>query len=297
MDMNLLVALDALLAEGSVTGAAERLQLSVPAMSRTLDRVRRMMGDPLFVRAGRGLVPTPRAEALREPVRALVAQAQELLAQDAVFDLGTLRRVFTIRADDGAVSTLGPALLDTLAKEAPRVTVRFISQGKQDVLSLREGAIDLDIGVIEDMGPEIVRQRLFPDRFIAVFRPTNPLARHRKLTPERFAKARHATVSRRGVLSGPVDIELGKAGLARHISTVTHSFAEALAITRNSDLVATVPDLLTLHLRDDLVMRALPFETPAVTISQAWHPRFNEDPAHRAIRQMVHRISQAISGR
>lgn len=297
MDMNLLVALDALLAEGSVTGAAERLQLSVPAMSRTLDRVRRMMGDPLFVRAGRGLVPTPRAEALREPVRALVAQAQELLAQDAVFDLGTLRRVFTIRADDGAVSTLGPALLDTLAKEAPRVTVRFISQGKQDVLSLREGAIDLDIGVIEDMGPEIVRQRLFPDRFIAVFRPANPLARHRKLTPERFAKARHATVSRRGVLSGPVDIELGKAGLARHISTVTHSFAEALAITRNSDLVATVPDLLTLHLRDDLVMRALPFETPAVTISQAWHPRFNEDPAHRSIRQMVHRISQAISGR
>ncbi len=297
MDMNLLVALDALLAEGSVTGAAERLQLSVPAMSRTLDRVRRMMGDPLFVRAGRGLVPTPRAEALREPVRALVAQAQELLAQDAVFDLGTLRRVFTIRADDGAVSTLGPALLDTLAKEAPRVTVRFISQGKQDVLSLREGAIDLDIGVIEDMGPEIVRQRLFPDRFIAVFRPTNPLARHRKLTPERFAKARHATVSRRGVLSGPVDIELGKVGLARHISTVTHSFAEALAITRNSDLVATVPDLLTLHLRDDLVMRALPFETPAVTISQAWHPRFNEDPAHRSIRQMVHRISQAISGR
>lgn len=107
MDLNLLVALDALLAEGSVTGAAERLQLSVPAMSRTLERIRRMMGDPLFVRAGRGLVPTPRAEALREPVRTLVAQARELLAQDAAFDLKTLRRVFTIRADDGAVSTPG----------------------------------------------------------------------------------------------------------------------------------------------------------------------------------------------
>lgn len=288
MDLNLLVALDAMLSEGSVTGAAERLQLSIPAMSRTLERIRRMVGDPLFVRAGRGLVPTPRAEQLREPVRALVARAQALLTDEQDFDLHTLRRVFTIRADDGAVATLGPPLLEALAGMAPLVTVRFVAQGKQDVVALREGQIDLDIGVIEDLGPEITRQMLFRDRFVAVFREDHPLARHARLTPKQFASARHVTVSRRGLLSGPLDIELGKTGLSRHISAVTNSFAEALAIARATDLVATVPERLTGSMRQHMLIRPLPFRTPAVVISQAWHPRFNSDPGHRALRQIVH---------
>lgn len=290
MDLNLLMALDALLTEGSVTGAAERLQLSVPAMSRTLDRIRKMLGDPLFVRAGRGLVPTPRAEQLREPVHLLIAQAQQLLAKEQDFDVHAMRRVFTIRADDGAVALLAPLIIEKMAQLAPRSTIRFIGQGKQDVIALREGKVDLDIGVIEDLGPEIMRQTLFQDRFIAVFRQQNPLSTHADLTAEALAQAQHVTVSRRGLLSGPVDIALAKVGLSRHINAVTQSFAEAILITRATNLVATVPDLLTLAMRDEMQQRALPFETPLVTISHAWHPRFNNDYEHKVLRQIVYEI-------
>ena len=290
MDLNLLMALDALLTEGSVTGAAERLQLSVPAMSRTLDRIRKMLGDPLFVRAGRGLVPTPRAEQLREPVHLLIAQAQQLLDKEQDFDVHAMRRVFTIRADDGAVALLAPLIIEKMAQLAPRSTIRFIGQGKQDVIALREGKVDLDIGVIEDLGPEIMRQTLFQDRFIAVFRQKNPLSTHANLTAEALAQAQHVTVSRRGLLSGPVDIALAKVGLSRHINAVTQSFAEAILITRATNLVATVPDLLTLAMRDEMQQRALPFETPWVTISHAWHPRFNNDYEHKVLRQIVYEI-------
>lgn len=292
VDLNLLVALDALLAEGSVTGAAERLQLSVPAMSRTLDRIRKMVGDPLFVRAGRGLVPTPRAEQLREPVRLLVAQARQLLAKEQDFNVAHMRRVFTIRADDGMVALLGPLIIQKITQLAPRSTIRFIAQGKQDVIALREGWVDLDIGVIEDLGPEIVRQSLLRDQFIAVFRQQHPLGDDPALSAVAFAQAQHVTVSRRGVLNGPIDVELGKMGLSRHISAVTHSFAEALFIARSTDLIASVPNLLTSTMREGMQYRMLPFETPFSTISQAWHPRYNGDTEHQWLRQIVFEICQ-----
>jgi DNA-binding transcriptional LysR family regulator len=291
-DFNLLLALDALLTEGSVTAAAERLNLSVPAMSRTLNRIREMVGDPLFVRAGRGLVPTPRAEALRAGVHEVVEHATELLRKTEAFDFKSLRRTFTIRADDGAISTLGPNLLRALQDLAPLVTIRFTAQGRQDIIALREGLIDLDIGVIEDLGPEIVRQTLLRDRFVAVFRKGHPLAKSRQLTPKEFVKHGHVTVSRRGLLNGPVDIELGKHGLSRRIQAVAPTFMEALAIARNTDLVATVADQLTQNARHDMELRKLPVVTAPVTISQAWHPRFNADPGHQAIRQLIHQISR-----
>ncbi|MCI3208668.1 MULTISPECIES: LysR family transcriptional regulator [Pandoraea] len=292
IDLNLLIALDALLSEGSVTGAAERLGLSVPAMSRTLNRAREMVGDPLFVRAGRGLVPTPRAEALRDGVHDVVQQAGALLRHTESFDFKELRRTFTIRADDGAISTIGSDLLRALQDEAPLVTIRFMAQGKQDIVALREGLIDLDIGVIDDLGPEIVRQTLLNDRFVAVFREGHPLARRKALTPDDFVKFGHVTVSRRGLLNGPVDIELGKHGLSRRVQAVAPTFMEALAIARETDLVATVADRLTQHSRQGMASRSLPVTTPQVTISQAWHPRFNADSGHQALRRLIHRLCQ-----
>ncbi|MDR5752612.1 MULTISPECIES: LysR family transcriptional regulator [unclassified Caballeronia] len=290
IDFNLLLALDALLTDGSVTGAADRLNVSVPAMSRTLNRIREMVGDPLFVRAGRGLVPTPRAEALRAGVHEVVDLATELLRRTEVFDFRNLRRTFTIRADDGATGRLGPDLLRALQDLAPLVTIRFTAQGRQDIVALREGLIDLDIGVIEDLGPEIVRQTLLHDRFVAVFRKGHPLARSPQLTVKEFVKYGHVTVSRRGLLNGPVDVELGKHGLSRRIQAVAPTFMEALSIARNSDLVATVADRLTQNARYDMELKSLPVVTPPVTISQAWHPRFNADPGHRALRRLIHRI-------
>jgi DNA-binding transcriptional LysR family regulator len=292
LDLNLLVVLDALLTEGSVTGAAEKLDMSVPAMSRALARIRRMLGDPVFVRAGRGLAPTPRAEALREGTRALVEQAEALLRKTESFDLSKLQRVFTIRADDGMVSSLGPLLLEELQHQAPGVSIRFSAQGQQDVVALREGHIDLDIGVISDLGPEIVRQTLLKDKFVAVFRTGHPLEKLNTLTPEHFAQHQHVTVSRRGLLSGPVDVELAKIGLSRRIQAVTSTFVEALTIASHTDLIATVPDQLTRNMRQDMTIRELPVHTASLTISQAWHPRFNTDPGHKAMRGMIYQIYQ-----
>lgn len=290
MDMNLLVALDALLSEGSVTAAAERMDISVPAMSRTLNRIRHMVGDPLLVRAGRGLVPTPRAEAMREGVHEWVRQAHALLQQTETFDFATLERTFTVRADDGIVSRFGPALLKALQQEAPGVTVRFTAQGQQDVAALREGRIDLDMGVIPDMGPEVVRQALIQDRFIILFRNAHPLAQFPQLELKQFLAFKHVTMSRRGLLSGPLDEALARRGHSRRIAVVTASFSAALDIARDTDLLATLPDRLTETSRHGLSARELPVQTPINTLSQAWHPRFNADPGHRALRRLFHRI-------
>ena len=287
LDLNLLIALDTLLSEGSVTAAAERMNLSVPTMSRTLSRIREVVGDPIFVRAGRVLVPTPRAEAMRESAREVVQQARALLQPVEDFDFSTLERTFTIRADDGFVSTFGPVLLRLLNDVAPGVRVTFRAQGQQDVESLREGLIDLDIGVINDIGPEIVRQALFRDRFVAAFRVGHPLERAAVLTPEMFAKYRHITVSRRGRSSGPVDDALAEMGLSRKVVTVAPTFAEALSIARETDLLATVAERLTQTARQGMRTRELPLVTPFVPISQAWHPRLGVDPGHRALRALL----------
>lgn len=292
MDLNLLVALDALLTEGSVTAAAQRLDLSVPAMSRTLNRIRLMLDDPLFVRAGRGLVTTPRAEQLRQPVRLLLQQAELLLEKPQALDVATLRRVFSIRADDGTVAVLAPALLKKVAQLAPKVTLSFVAQGQQDVDTLREGRIDLDIGVIEDLGPEIVRQTLFRDQYVVVMRPQHPLLHERELSAKAFAMARHISVSRRGLLTGPVDLALAKQGLSRHVAAVTPTFAEAMLIVRETDLIATVPAILTQSMQHGLHCRKLPLETASISISQAWHPRFQTDAEHQFLRQLVYQHCQ-----
>jgi len=287
IDLNLLIALDALLTEGSVTAAAERMNVSVPTMSRTLMRIRTMIGDPILVRAGRGLVPTPRAVALRKGTRDIVQQARALLCQDEDFDLRTHERTFTIRADDGFISSFGPVLLRRMMEAAPLVNLRFRAQGQQDVEALREGRIDLDVGVIADIGPEIVRQALFRDRFVAAFRVGHPLEAADTITPELFCQYQHVTVSRRGRTSGPVDDMLLAQGLARRVTVVAPTFTEALWIARETDLVATVAERLTQTARFGMRTRELPVATLPVVISQAWHPRVGSDPANRAIRALI----------
>lgn len=281
LDMNLLVTLDALLSEGSVVGAAQRLNLSAPAMSRQLARIRHLLGDPVLVRAGRGLVPTPRAEALRERLRGLVAEAEALVRGDEI-DLLRLERTFVIRANDGFVGTFGAALASLAAQEAPLVRLRFAHQDKEDVEALREGRIDADVGVIGAMGPEIRLQALFHDRFVGVVRPGHPLAG--KVTPERFAAFPHVSVSRRGRFSGPIDLALTALGLKRFVAIAVANFNDALAIVRTSDHVAAVPARLTEPARAGLHSFDLPVKTDALAVSLAWHPRFDADPAHRWLR-------------
>src|SRR5581483_11213999 len=188
-DLNLLVTLDILLAEGSVARAARRLRLSPSAMSRALARLRDTMGDPLLVRAGRGLVPTPRALALREQVSALVQGAKAALRPAETLNLERLARTFTLRASDGFAETFGPALVARLA-EAPSVRLRFVQKPDKDSGPLRDGSVDLEIGVVgATTGPEVRAQALFSDRFVGAVRAGHPLSRGR-ITPARYAAGR-----------------------------------------------------------------------------------------------------------
>jgi DNA-binding transcriptional LysR family regulator len=286
-DLNLLVTLDVLLAEGSVARAAQRLKLSPSAMSRALARLRETTGDPLLVRAGRGLVPTPRALELRERVGVLVQDAEGVLRPAESLDVRRLVRTFTLRARDGFVENFGAALLARVAKEAPGVRLHFVEKSDKESTSLRDGTVDLEAGVIgKGTGPELRARALIRDHFIGVVRAGHPLAKGR-ITSTRYARGKHIAVSRRGIESGPIDAALKPHGLEREIVTVVGTFTAALALARGSDLIASVPERQTARLRMGMHNFPLPFPAPQITISLLWHPRMDADPAHRWLRGVV----------
>ncbi|NMM07495.1 LysR family transcriptional regulator [Polaromonas sp.] len=286
-DLNLLVTLDVLLAEGSVARAAQRLRLSPSAMSRALARLRETTGDPLLVRAGRGLVPTPRALELRERVSQLVQDAEAALRPAGKIKLKQLVRTFTLRTSEGFVENFGPALIARVGKEAPGVRLRFVQKPNKDSTPLRDGAVDLETGVIGmATGPEVRAQALFRDRFIGVVRMGHALSQG-EVTLSRYAAGRHISISRRGLDKGPIDEALSTLGLEREIVTIVGGFSTALALARASDLIASVPERHTGNLRDEMHSFSLPFFTPEVTVSLLWHPRLNADLAHRWLRGLV----------
>ncbi|OZI26260.1 LysR family transcriptional regulator [Bordetella genomosp. 9] len=289
-DLNLLLALNALLSEGSVAKAAERLALSESAMSRALTRLREATADPLLVRAGRAMVLTPHALGLRDRVRELVQESRAVLQPAGVdLDPGTLRNLFTIRANDGFIEAFAHRLVARAAREAPGVRLRFAPKPDKDVRPLREGLLDLDIGVLGEAGPEVRVQALFRDRFIAVVRDGHPLLDEPAITAERYAAWGHVVTSRHGRSAGPVDDALAAMGLARNAAVVVPSFNTALSVAAATDLVALIPASYFEHLRERGSLRAfpLPMPTAAITVSQMWHPRLDRDPAHRWLRSVV----------
>lgn len=289
-DLNLLVTLNVLLTEGSVVAAARRLQLSPSAMSRALARLRRATGDPLLVRAGRVLVPTPRALALRERVRGVVEEAEAVLRPALSFELATLERSFTIRCTEGFAESFGPALLRRIAAQAPGVRLCFVPKPDKDSAPLREGTVDLETGVTsKEMGPEIRTQGLFRDRLVGVVRKGHPLARGR-MTAQRYAAAAHVLVARRGLETGAVDSALAQAGLVRQGAVSVGGFATAIRLAAESDLVATVAEKHTRSLWRGMQRFALPLTLPPFTVSLFWHPRLEADPAHRWLRSLLRAV-------
>jgi DNA-binding transcriptional LysR family regulator len=289
-DFNLLITLDVLLAEGSVARAAKRLQLSPSAMSRALARLRETTGDPLLVRAGRGLVPTPRAQALREQVSRLVQDAHAVLRPAHALDLAQVERTFTLRTSEEFVENFGPALLARIARDAPGVRLRFVSKTDKDSRLLREGSVDLETGVVDpNASPEVLTQALFRDRLIGVVRSGHPLSQG-DISAERFAQGRHVYVSRRGQERGQIDDGLEALGLTRQIGTVVAGFATAIALARDTDLIASVPERYTAHQREGLYSFALPLTLAPFTVAMLWHPRLDADLAHRWLRGCVREV-------
>ena len=286
-DLNLLATLDVLLAEGSVARAAQRLRLSPSALSRALARLRDTTGDPLLVRAGRGLVPTPRALELRDRVSQLVRDAEAVLRPAEALNLQRLVRIFTLRTHDGFVENFGPDLIARIGTQAPGVRLRFVQKPNKDSTPLRDGTVDLETGIVgKTTGPEVRAQALFRDRLIGVVRLGHELSQGR-ITPTRYAAGRHISVSRRGLDRGPIDEALLPLGLQRNIATIVSGFSTALSLARASDLIASIPERHTGHLRAGMHSFALPVATPEVTIALLWHPRLDADPAHRWLRACV----------
>ena len=286
-DLNLLITLDAVLAEGSVARAAKRLRLSPSAMSRALARLRETTGDPLLVRAGRGLVPTPRAIELRERVAQLVREAQAVLRPAELLDLEKLERTFAIRSSEGFAENFGPALIARVAQQAPGVRLFFMQKPDKDSKPLRDGVVDLETGVIDlASAPELRGQALFRDNYIGVVRAGHPLSRA-AISPEDYAAGLHISVSREGLEKGPLDEALLPLGLQRRVVTIVAGFSTALGLARGSDLIASVPERHTASLREGMHSFALPFHTPPFTVSLLWHPRFSADPAHRWLRNLL----------
>jgi len=302
-DLNLLVTLDVLLTEGSVARAAQRLRLSSSAMSRALARLRETTGDPLLVRAGRGLVPTPRALELRDRVSQLVQDGEAVLRPAGKLDLNRLVRTFTLRTSEGFVENFGPDLIARVGEEAPGLRLRFVPKPDRDSTPLRDGSVDLETGVVGTaMGPEVRTQALFRDHFIGVVRIGHPLSRG-KITASRYAAGRHVADLRHDLDKGPIDEALKALGLKREIVAIVGGFSTALATARSSDLIASVPERHTGNLRAEMYSFSLPVPTPEITVSLLWHPRLDADQAHRWLRGCVldvcsdHRAGQAVRRR
>ncbi len=298
-DLNLLIALDVLLAEGSVVGAAHRLGLSASAMSRTLSRLRATVGDPLLVRAGRNMVLTPYAEEIRGRTQNAVYEARAILRPSSnALNLATLERSFTLRTNAGFIEIFGAALIAAVAAVAPLVQLRFMPKPEKTAKYLREGLIDLEVGVLGEMGPEIRITALYRDRFVGVVRKGHPLEQYGEITPEKYAALGHVVVSRHERGTGPVDALLAELNLTRKIAAMVPGFPAALAVAQASDLVALMPGTFLLNQpgmngnagEARLYVFELPVKTNEITVSLMWHPRSEVDPAHRWLRQLVLKV-------
>ncbi|MFH8628911.1 LysR family transcriptional regulator [Streptomyces lydicus] len=297
MDLNLLRALDALLQENSVTRAAERLGTSPAAASRTLARLRRAVGDPLLVRAGQEMVPTPRARELREEVAALLRGCDNVLRPGAGFDAVHLRRTFTVQATDLILAGLAGTLTDRIHAEAPHVDVVFLPEALEGGPALRQGLVDVELGVLGPLDPEIRTQRLTRMTLVGIARSGHPLFDGR-INARRFAAADHIGISRHGKRLGPIDDALAERGLRRRLAVVVPSHTSAMMLARNSDLVAlTLADWLPDTLAA-LGLRAfpLPLDLAPLDFGMAWHPRNASDPGHRWFRDHLAAAVLAPSG-
>jgi DNA-binding transcriptional LysR family regulator len=296
-DLNMIEALDALLAENSVTKAAARMHTSAPAMSRTLARLRRALDDPLLVRAGRDLVPTPRALEIRGEVHAITTRARALFTSSSA-DPRTVVRMLNLQVADMLSATFVPTLIEDLRAEAPGLSLRVRPEGLEDT-ALREGLVDLELGTIRPGDPEIRSETLLTETLVGAVRPGHPLARVKTVTPRRFAAAEHIVVSRRGRAHGPIDEQLAVLGLHRRVAAVVPNFASALHLTLATDVVCVAPAKLGHAMLDTLGLHVfpIPLKLPHITIGMAWHPRNDHDRTHALLRERTRRIMRTVGGR
>lgn len=297
-DLNLLLALDALLRESSVSGAARRVGLSQPAMSHALSRLRAALDDPLLVRVGRSMQRTPRAESLMEPLAGLLSGVERLLDVPS-FDPATSTRTFTIATNDYGQFELLPYLVQRLACEAPRVNVRVAPLAQRTAREALDGSdVDLVVGVQSprNLDPGLRRVKLFDDPFVVVLRRGHP-ASPGPLDVETYAALPHVLVAPGGTSHGLVDVALAEHGLRRRVAVLLPTFHVAPLVVAETDYVLTIPRTIAVGMRDrvDLVLSEPPVPLPVGGVVALWSERVHPDPGHRWFRGVLTEVN-AVHG-
>ncbi len=287
--LQILMVLDALLAEGSVTAAARRLNLTQPAVSQTLARARTLFDDSLFVRANGRMVPTERASALSVKLNAWMEATRDVL-EPPRFDPETQSKNFVIASNDFAEQALLPPLVSAVKRAAPHVTLALRSVESARLLGddVREGRVHLVISGIAPP-PFFIERMLYEEHFVLLARRGHPVL-DGAVTAEQFAAMDHALVSPQGIgLRGPIDDALADLGLSRRVSLSVSRFASLPPLLRGTDLIAAVPSRFadTMEARAFCGSAALPFPAPTFGMRLSWHQRFTSDPAHRWLRDLA----------
>jgi DNA-binding transcriptional LysR family regulator len=295
IDMNLLLVLDALLIERNATRAATRLGLTQPAVSRALSRLRAHFDDPLFVRVASGLAATPRAESIAPLLREALDRLGDVVTRAEIFDPATSARRFVISTADLAELVVTPGLMQALAEDAPGVDVTLRSPNRNVVAELESGALDLALGLFKDGPAAFRRQALFRDGFACLVRRDHPTVRGKSLSLADYVALSHVLIAPYGRPHGFVDDVLAEQGHARRIALVVPHFLVAPLIVARTDHVLTLPRCVAQHFAARERLRVLdpPVAIPEFTISQMWHERMQNDPAHTWLRATVLRAAQA----
>lgn len=296
-DLGLLVSLDALLQEGSVTGAARRVGLSTPAMSHALARIRKRLSDPVLVRSGRGMLLTPRALVLKPQVHSVVIEARRTLEPERPFVASELSRTFIVHVSDYVLTILGAAVDRLLRAEAPHVCVRFVPNTPDDPTLLRDQGSDLAVGIYGNLPQEMRARQLLTDRFVCVVRKGHP-AVAKRFTLEQFVSLPHLQVAPRGKAGGYLDDVLRERGLTRRVARAVPYFVTALQLVTDTDYVLTISERIAKRFASTFSLELLevPVKLRPYALSLVWHPRLDGDGGHRFLRDVFLRASQEAAG-
>lgn len=299
IDLNLLVYLDALLRERNVTQAAHQLNLSQPAMSNGLRRLRDLFDDPLLVRTSDGMTPTERALELEPQVREVLMNIEQAVQPRSAFAPEQAQRVFRIMASDYAESTLLPAVLGKLRLQAPGLTLDIMTPSDVSFLDVERGKVDMVINRFDSMPQSFHQIHLWNDSFSCLLSPENPVLED--FTLENYLQAKHIWVSKTGMGVGVgvdpddvqrlgwVDSALARLGKKRQIRVFTRHYQAAMTLAEQNDLIVTLPTRAALLKRDNprVVLREPPLEIPPLELKMAWSPLLQHNPANRWLRKLI----------
>jgi DNA-binding transcriptional LysR family regulator len=289
VDLNLLLVFHQLLMERRVSAVAEKLGLSQPAVSNALNRLRRLLGDELFLRTSKGMEPTPYANQLAEPIAYALSTIHNSLNQRAIFDPDSSDRKFTIGMTDIGEIHLLPKLMDVLAREAPGVSVSTV---RNTAVNLRDemeaGHVDIAIGLLPQLKSGFFQRRLFGQRYVCMFREGHALDK-RKVTLKEFSEAEHVVVIAAGTGHAKVDESIAQKGIRRNVKLTVPHFVAVGHILATSDMIATVPERYAQECVEPFRLKYVPHPValPEIGINAFWHAKYHKEPGNQWLRNIV----------